>query len=54
MDERIKQKKTTCALYNDNYQNWKRYPIQKAQEQMLVGMSDYEEETEYVQTTISL
>lgn len=25
------QKKIKCELYNDNFQNWKKYPIQKAQ-----------------------
>lgn len=24
-------RKIKCELYNDNYENWKRYPIHKAQ-----------------------
>lgn len=26
-----RRKKIKCELYNDSYQNWKKYPIQKAQ-----------------------
>ena len=29
--EQKRQRKLKCELYNDNYQNWRKYPIKKAQ-----------------------
>lgn len=30
-EKRLRCRKIKCELYNDNFQNWKRYPIHKAQ-----------------------